>query len=56
MPRLADKDKHESEEQIEQSLRPLYLKDYVGQENLKNNLKIFIGAAKARDRRAPCAV
>ncbi len=49
MPRLADKDKHESEEQIEQSLRPLYLKDYVGQENLKNNLKIFIGAAKARE-------
>ena len=49
MPRLADKNKHESEEQIEQSLRPLYLKDYVGQENLKNNLKIFIGAAKARE-------
>ena len=49
MPRLADKDKHESEEQIEQSLRPLHLKDYVGQENLKNNLKIFIGAAKARE-------
>lgn len=49
MPRLADKNKHESEEQIEQSLRPLYLKDYIGQENLKNNLKIFIGAAKARE-------
>ena len=49
MPRLSDKNKHESEEQIEQSLRPLYLKDYIGQENLKNNLKIFIGAAKARE-------
>ena len=49
MPRLLDKEKHQSEEQIEQSLRPLYLKDYIGQENLKNNLKIFIGAAKARN-------
>ena len=49
MPRLSDKNKHESEEQIEQSLRPLYLKDYIGQENLKNNLRIFIGAAKARE-------
>ena len=49
MPRLSDKNKHESEEQIEQSLRPLHLKDYIGQENLKNNLKIFIGAAKARE-------
>ena len=49
MPRLSDKNKQESEEQIEQSLRPLYLKDYIGQETLKNNLKIFIGAAKSRN-------
>ena len=49
MPRISDKNKHESEEQIEHSLRPLYLKDYIGQENLKNNLKIFIGAAKSRE-------
>ena len=49
MPRLSDKNKHQSEEQIEQSLRPLYLKDYIGQENLKNNLKVFIGAAKSRE-------
>ena len=49
MPRLSDKNKNPAEEQIEQSLRPLYLKDYIGQENLKNNLKIFIGAAKARN-------
>ena len=48
MPRLSDKNKHSSEEEIEKSLRPLYLKDYIGQENLKNNLKIFIGAAKSR--------
>lgn len=49
MPRLSDKNKQESEEQIEHSLRPLYLKDYIGQETLKNNLKIFIGAAKSRN-------
>ena len=49
MPRLSDKNKQESEEQIEQSLRPLYLKDYIGQNILKNNLKVFIGAAKSRN-------
>ena len=49
MPRVSDKNKQESEEQIEQSLRPLYLKDYIGQETLKNNLKVFIGAAKSRN-------
>ena len=49
MPRLLDKNKQQSEEQIEHSLRPLYLKDYIGQDNLKNNLKVFIGAAKSRE-------
>ena len=49
MPRISDKEKQNNEEDIEKSLRPLYLKDYVGQENLKNNLKIFIGAAKSRE-------
>lgn len=33
---------------IETSLRPQYLKDYVGQEKVKNNLKIYIEAAKQR--------
>ena len=49
MPRISDKNKQQSEEEIEKSLRPLYLKDYIGQDVLKNNLKIFIGAAKARE-------
>ena len=49
MPRILDKNKQASEEEIEKSLRPPYLKDYVGQDNLKNNLKIFIGAAKSRE-------
>ena len=33
---------------IESSLRPAYLNQYVGQEKVKNNLKIFIEAAKSR--------
>ena len=49
MPRISDKEKQINEEDIEKSLRPLFLKDYVGQENLKHNLTIFIGAAKSRE-------
>ena len=33
---------------IENNLRPEYLMDYVGQEKIKQNLKIFIEAAKSR--------
>lgn len=33
---------------IEGSLRPKYLDDYIGQEKVKNNLKVFIEAAKQR--------
>ena len=33
---------------IENNLRPTLLKDYVGQEKAKNNLKVFIEAAKNR--------
>ena len=33
---------------IETSLRPQYLKDYIGQEKVKQNLKIYIEAAKQR--------
>ena len=33
----------------EPTLRPQYLKDYVGQEKAKKNLKIYIDAAKQRN-------
>ena len=33
---------------IEGSLRPQYLKDYIGQEKVKSNLKVYIEAAKKR--------
>src|SRR4051812_48305664 len=37
-----------AEEQLEQTLRPRDFKSYVGQERLKKNLKLAIGAAKKR--------
>ena len=33
---------------MESSLRPLHLEDYVGQEKVKRNLKVYIEAAKER--------
>ncbi len=34
---------------IEQSLRPKYLSDYIGQSTVKDNLSVFIEAAKGRN-------
>ena len=34
---------------IENRLRPVMLEDYIGQEKAKNNLKVFIEAAKKRN-------
>lgn len=39
----------EEDYKIENSLRPKLLSDYVGQSKIKNNLKIYIEAAKARN-------
>ena len=36
------------DEKIETSLRPQYLKEYIGQEQTKRNLKVYIEAAKQR--------
>lgn len=49
MPRISDKNILKNEESIDVSLRPSSLDDYVGQEDLKRNLRIFIGAAKSRE-------
>ncbi len=38
----------EEDVQIETTLRPQFLKDYVGQEKIKANLQVYIDAAKAR--------
>ncbi|MFZ2544670.1 MAG: Holliday junction branch migration DNA helicase RuvB [Candidatus Saccharimonadales bacterium] len=37
------------EQQVEQTLRPQYFADYIGQEHLKKNLQLAIAAAKKRD-------
>lgn len=39
----------EEDVKIENTLRPKLLKDYVGQSQIKENLKIYIDAAKARN-------
>jgi len=38
----------ESDSDVELSLRPRYLAEYIGQEQVKQNLKVFIEAAKMR--------
>lgn len=42
-------DTSEHIEDEESSLRPLSFDEYVGQTDLKNNLRVFVGAAKLRD-------
>lgn len=41
--------KHHTEKELEFSLRPQNLTDYIGQEKLKANLRVFIRAAQKRD-------
>lgn len=50
--RIIDTAIHETdteEQAVEQSLRPTTFSDYIGQERLKNNLKLAIDAVKKRD-------
>ena len=49
MARLLDANRNPKEEADELPLRPQKLKEYVGQSDLKNNFKVFIGAALHRD-------
>ena len=46
---LADQSPDEAEEQIELTLRPQNLQDYIGQAQLKNTLRVYIKAAKERE-------
>lgn len=48
-PRLVEKTAEPEEQKLETTLRPLRLDDFVGQDELKTNLSIFIDAAKARN-------
>lgn len=38
----------QDEDKAENVLRPLYIEDFLGQEKIKENLKIFVSAAKGR--------
>lgn len=49
MERLVQIEKFEPEIQLETSLRPQNFEDYIGQEKIKQNLEIFIEAAKKRE-------
>jgi Holliday junction DNA helicase RuvB len=42
-------DTGDDEQELEQTLRPRDFANYIGQERLKKNLKLAIGAAKKRD-------
>jgi Holliday junction DNA helicase RuvB len=46
--RILSEGQSAQEEQFEMSLRPELLNQYIGQDTLKNNLKVFIEAAKIR--------
>ena len=46
--RIITTDVMEEDIRTEGSLRPQYLKDYIGQEKAKSNLKVYIEAAKQR--------
>ena len=47
--RVVEIEKVSFDEAYEKSLRPTYLDEYIGQEQIKKNLKVFIKAAKKRE-------
>lgn len=50
MARMLDPNKKDNQEmEEEKSLRPLTFDDYIGQEEMKRNLRVFIAAAKKRN-------
>lgn len=49
MTRILDMEPMQDEEYVERTLRPQKLNEYIGQDKVKDQLKIFIEAAKLRD-------
>jgi Holliday junction DNA helicase RuvB len=47
--RLVSGDVHREDVSLEYSLRPKFLHEYIGQDKVKDNLKVFIEAAKMRE-------
>ncbi|HYA88265.1 MAG TPA: AAA family ATPase, partial [Nitrospirota bacterium] len=46
--RIIEPEQNEDDAQLDRSLRPLRFEDFVGQDRIKENLHIFIEAAKGR--------
>ena len=46
--RLISPESKELEDPQDRAIRPLYLKDYVGQQDVKDQMNIFIQAARNR--------
>ena len=46
---LSDQSQDETEEQLELTLRPQTLDEYIGQDQLKGKLTVYIKAAKERE-------
>ncbi|MDU3083507.1 MAG: Holliday junction branch migration DNA helicase RuvB, partial [Staphylococcus epidermidis] len=46
--RMVDQEFHNEDTDLELSLRPTQLKQYIGQSSIKSNLEVFIKAAKLR--------
>jgi Holliday junction DNA helicase RuvB len=48
IPRLVSGDPVDDDSALDSALRPTSLADYIGQESVKNNLRVGIDAARAR--------
>lgn len=46
---MSDYSQNDAEEQIEMTLRPQRLRDYIGQDKIKHELSVYIQAAQARE-------
>ncbi len=46
--RIIEPEQHDDDVQLDRSLRPLRFEDFVGQDRIKENLRVFIEAAKGR--------
>ena len=46
---MSDHSQNDAEEQIEMTLRPQRLRDYIGQDKIKHELSVYIQAAQARE-------
>ena len=49
MGRIVDAEKKDNMDEFDQSIRPASLEEYVGQTDIKENLRVFIKACKMRD-------